>query len=309
MQEEKSSVKRPVLLLDMDEVLCQFWEPIVRKCNRSVTDVTTWETPEWARSAFNEAMTYAHYIGLEEMPGAVSAVKHLCDKWDVYVVTHTPAAKFNQNLLQAKRQWLANHGLLTLVKGFFATEAKHLVMGDVLVDDRIENCDKFHGPNRNAVLFRRPWSNIPFSHTYFVADGWDDVLSHLADLHARLTTPAAKEVRPDFTQLDAEFSELMALVGTYGRQKYPDTQRHETSGQKNLESLLRHVNELQRGEVTNTRDWGLPVEAHIAYRAQMAWEIRMHENRTEAAEDKEYAFDHDDRCIVCKAHHKNEVCW
>ena len=77
-----------------------------------------------------------------------------------------------------------------------------------------------------------------------------------------------------FDLIDPKFLLHMAEVLTHGRQKYPDQDLKDTPFDDNIQSILRHANELHRGEYINHKDWGLPVEAHIAVRAMMSFLIR-----------------------------------
>lgn len=71
--------------------------------------------------------------------------------------------------------------------------------------------------------------------------------------------------------IDPQFLRMLALVFTYGRDKYPNQGLDEVPYESNLESLQRHTNDLAAGYHTNYEDWGLPMEVHIAARAMMAW--------------------------------------
>jgi 5'(3')-deoxyribonucleotidase len=135
------------VLLDCDGVLSDFVGGFLSVVNRICSSAFTPEhitefdickslgvTPEQAAEAFRAVSeTRGFALGLQPLPGAIEGVRQLREIADVYIVT----SPWNSNptWTHEREAWLKEHFDIPH-SHVIHTSAKHLVVGDVLVDDK-----------------------------------------------------------------------------------------------------------------------------------------------------------------------------
>jgi len=115
-------------------------------------------------------------LNLELIPGAQAGVSMLRASADVYCLTSpmsVPNWAYDRNI------WLEKHFEIT--NPFVVhTEAKHIVTGDIFVDDKVENVRVWaeHNPKSLAILFDAPYNRKTEINRANVvrAFSWDDVV-------------------------------------------------------------------------------------------------------------------------------------
>lgn len=159
------------VLLDVDGVLCDFLSPFLRLLKAMGIEVSEddldgwdvlhhvfqrglaprWESLEHLRTAVWNAWGAA-LPDLQPYPEAIEAVDALrASGAEVYVVT----AAMNP---RRRNDWLARHFAIESDHVVY-TAAKHLVVGDVFVDDRPENVASWARAHvGHAVLFAHPFN-------------------------------------------------------------------------------------------------------------------------------------------------------
>lgn len=113
---------------------------------------------------------------LAPLPGAIDAVKRLREIAEVYIVT-SPWNKCDTWMSERER-WLRTHFDFPHSHVLHGS-AKHLVRGDVLVDDKTETIVKWQAanPGSTAILWECPWNKH---------DAWAGVLTNDWDRLIRL---------------------------------------------------------------------------------------------------------------------------
>ncbi len=175
------------VLLDVDGVICNFIGGVlelVRKHGggaRTPEEITRFDfakelnlTPEVKKAVYGEiANTPYFWSDLNAFPGALAGVARLREVADVYIVT----SPWNtcKTWLYEREAWLKSHFDISHDR-VLAGSAKHLVAGDVLVDDKtdtLERWDAERGPARYsggkmvdafAVQWKTPHNRL---------DGWE----------------------------------------------------------------------------------------------------------------------------------------
>jgi 5'(3')-deoxyribonucleotidase len=111
---------------------------------------------------------------LSVYPGAVAAVRRLAGRHSIVWVT-TPS-EHNPTWRQDRERWLAEH-FGGLGRSLVQTNDKQLVDGDLLVDDRPENCAAWARahPSGLAVLWSRPWNVSATPAGISRAASWDEL--------------------------------------------------------------------------------------------------------------------------------------
>lgn len=276
------------ILVDMDDVLCEFTKTFLRVSRigeEYYNEIKAHGMCDWGLDGYSgediedlffKHGTYELYRDLPAIHGAVEGVRELTKYHEVVIVTATPFHNSKENILRAKHEWLAKRGLGDVP--VISTRDKHLVVGDVLIDDNEHNALAFAyergavhrkgpcGDTCTALVFNRPWNttlNTSSHDNMLRVYDWSDIVAVLCT-----------SVAPDMSQLDDEFLRGMALVFTHGRNKYPNQHWSNVPAEKSRQSLLRHTTECVNGDFINKNDWGLPVEFHIACRAMMHWKAR-----------------------------------
>lgn len=169
---------RKTILLDCDGVLSDFTSGFLKVANKIAEtnythkDVKTWDLTalpglkEAAKKVWKEVGAPGFAQTLDVYPGAIEGYKKLCELGDVYIVTsplfmHKDDPDRHPNhgatFCFDRAVWLETHFGVDPKKILFAYN-KHIVEGDVLIDDKIENIRdwmEMHGSKRGtrAVLW------------------------------------------------------------------------------------------------------------------------------------------------------------
>lgn len=115
--------------------------------------------------------------GLDVIPGSVEAVNKIRENAEVFVVTSpmsVPNWAYERSIwLEKKFDFKKSH--------IVQTEAKHVIEGDYLVDDKVENVVSWaqSHPNGLGIIFDAPYnrSYIPVCTNISRAFGWADVVT------------------------------------------------------------------------------------------------------------------------------------
>lgn len=183
---------RPIILLDVDEVLADFESPYLRIVNEVAglnirpEDRTEWEVlatvPEEFHEAIRErAQEEGFCRNLAILPGAQDAVEKLRAIGQVYAVTSPWDG--HKTWCWERTEWLKEH------LGFKKTEvlhvsAKQIIRGNVFIDDRPDNLTewaKFSRINCLALLWDRPFNRS--NRDLMRVGSWDQVLRLLSTVY------------------------------------------------------------------------------------------------------------------------------
>jgi len=179
-------MRKPVLLLDIDGVAADLISaclPIVEKLTGRKhvhDDVDQWKIHH-ALSLSAEEITafYEHFehegfcFNVPVYAGAKEGIARLRELCDVHPVTAPFDAKF---WTYERDRWLFKHFWIPR-EDVVHTYAKHLVTGDIFVEDKTSTLIKWreHHPNGYAVRFNRKY-NANEDWTGYHADNWVDLI-------------------------------------------------------------------------------------------------------------------------------------
>lgn len=165
--------KQPIILLDMDDTLCDLTTPCIELLNKkhraSITkeDRYLWhmehslikKVPELTSSnVWDSLNTPGLFRNLSMMPGAKKSLKEMRDLgWRIVIVTSLPSVQHNPGqVVQEKYEWIdENLSGLIAPRDLIFTNEKYLIQGDVLIDDADHNLTLFQGP---TIAFDQPWN-------------------------------------------------------------------------------------------------------------------------------------------------------
>lgn len=167
-----------VIYLDMDEVLADTYKAHIDIYNEDFGETLSLEecmgrevwqcVPEDRQvSVRNHARTEGFFSALKPIDGSIRVVRELNKKYEVYIAS---AAMQFPNSLREKSDWLDTHFPFISWQHRILLGHKHILQGDVLIDDRSFNLQRFKG---RPLLFTSP-HNIHENHFERVHN-WDEV--------------------------------------------------------------------------------------------------------------------------------------
>lgn len=171
-----------VLFIDMDEVMADTYGAHVEIYNRDYDENLTleicmgkevWHTvPEDRKTSVrNHARNRGFFRDLNPITDSRSVLKALNERYEVYIAS---AAMQFPNSLEEKAEWLDEHFPFIPWQRRILCGDKHILRGDILIDDRSYNLTEFDG---RPLLFTSP-HNI---HTTGIerVNNWKDVAAKL----------------------------------------------------------------------------------------------------------------------------------
>ncbi len=171
-----------VLFVDMDEVIADTYYAHVDRYNQEYEACLTindclgsevWQKvpAEHQGSVRRHACSDGFFRALIPIRDSQRVLKELAGKYDVYIAS--AAMQFPNSLLE-KSEWLDEFFPFIPWENRILCGHKHILRGDILIDDRSYNLELFQG---RRILFTSP-HNI---HTagYERADSWTDIAGML----------------------------------------------------------------------------------------------------------------------------------
>ncbi|MET6990318.1 5' nucleotidase, NT5C type [Sediminicola arcticus] len=170
------------LFVDMDEVFADTYNAHLSRYNtefnENLTELDCIGKEVWQcvpkvrqRSIHEHARTDGFFTALEPIKDSKEVLKELSLKYNVFVAS---AAMQFPNSLREKSDWLDKHYPFIHWKNRILCGSKHILFGDILIDDRSYNLENFNG---RKILFTSP-HNI---HTqgYERANNWLEIADKL----------------------------------------------------------------------------------------------------------------------------------
>ena len=163
------------LFVDMDEVLADTYGAHISHYNNDFNEKLSledciggevWQSvPEGRQESVRKhAWKTGFFRTLEPILDSQTVLQELSQKYEVYIAS---AAMQFPNSLQEKSDWLDEHFPFIHWKNRILCGDKHILKGDVLVDDRAYNLEYFEG---RGIMFSSP-HNI-HQNGYERADSW-----------------------------------------------------------------------------------------------------------------------------------------
>lgn len=179
----------PRLLLDMDGIIADFNRHSIRtyneingttldeaKCNVYIGDHEVLEPTIDAKKLRAPYREPGFFISVPPVPGAKSAVARLHKHFDIYLLTTHYWG--NATCVHEKEVWLQRHFPYLSSRGIF-TQHKHLVPGDIFVDDRPKNLKawKEAWPEGKTASLTYDWSDTVG--TDILAPTWEELATKI----------------------------------------------------------------------------------------------------------------------------------
>ncbi len=150
-----------IIFVDMDEVIADTYGAHIETYNNDFNDRLTVEMCEgsevWQNvpvecqaSVRKHATLRGFFRNLKPIDNSQKVLKELSDKHEVYIAS---AAMQFPNSLEEKSDWLDEHFPFIPWKNRILCGYKHILKGDILIDDRSYNLETFKG---RTLLFTSP---------------------------------------------------------------------------------------------------------------------------------------------------------
>ena len=158
------------IIMDLDEVVVDFIEPLIAEYNRryssdiTIEDITQWALPADMCAIFRERN---FFINLIPYPESIRALELLRARGHEVIIATSPSG--DPHIAEQKLTWCQD-----FLPGFpvVITERKDILKGDMMVDDCVEHLRNFDGIR---VIMDRPWNRNEAVRGYRAWD-WDEIL-------------------------------------------------------------------------------------------------------------------------------------
>lgn len=157
--------KRPIVLLDMDDVITNCLRSAVKNYNEengtnfNYKDCKTWNLEDFlgvdTETVLNLFRDPGFFEKLQPKRGSVGAINELIKstKYDIYIITATSDDDGSE--LVEKIKWFKKYIPKFNTKRIISCKDKYIIRGDVLVDDKVANLD-LCAPYMQCVLMDSP---------------------------------------------------------------------------------------------------------------------------------------------------------
>lgn len=174
---------KPKIWVDCDGVMADFVEGYLQTLfdlygvERRRQDVVTWDLVSLSDAHKDEKIKHSMVTEgmiavLPDIDGSVAGIARLRELGDVACAT---APMYLDTFIMQRSTWLRQRGFTSRTMAFITD--KSWLMGDVLIDDRVDNCVEWQtrNPHGLAILFDQPWNRE--DDTLVRANGWDHTVA------------------------------------------------------------------------------------------------------------------------------------
>lgn len=182
--ETKLTNNKKVLLVDLDDTLSNLLDNWLAQYSAQIgicvneSEIKHWDLTIHSlikSDIFDLLHNPSVYLGAKPKEGAIEAMKILQEKYDIYVVSSC-----NEDAYKAKAVWLQLYFPFIPIQHFIACTPKHLMKGDVMIDDRPENLFGFEGKRLlMARTFNQPENYGEYEKEVVMVNSWEHVVSIL----------------------------------------------------------------------------------------------------------------------------------
>lgn len=168
------------ILCDLDDTLVDLMGKSIyyyndkHGTNLTLNDFTEWDLPD--RERWVDIWRIPDFFGgLRPFPGAIEALsllKHMGHK--VVLVSAYPTWESARSKVAWVHTWLRIPGVIDSMDQLVLTRGKHRIMGDIIVDDKIDNLERH--PTAFPICFAQPWN------TQYVGcrvNNWSEVVAQI----------------------------------------------------------------------------------------------------------------------------------
>lgn len=174
-------VRKPVILVDMDDTLCHLVKRCIHHHNLRwpdhpmfYEDCATWKYDDIWHPDCNQEKFFGIPGLYEELElfdeHVIPEMQKLADAYEVIIVT----AAWPQAVVE-KWNWMQKHLPFIPFDNFCTWKKKYHINGDILIDDAAHNLIPFSEKGRPVIGIPHPWNAHIRNDVYFKYDGWKDM--------------------------------------------------------------------------------------------------------------------------------------
>lgn len=180
------------ILVDMDGTVCDFVKVVLNKYNERYNDNLTHEDitaygmhevvkEECGRNIYKIYHEKGTFVNCPLLPGAKESIEGFLNAGH-QVIFVTKPVDFSLHCLPEKQIWVDKHFPRIGRDNIVFTSSKHLVRGDILIDDHGYNLYTFDGAK---VLIDQPWNQDVNDARYGIdrVYSWKDIVSYVEKLY------------------------------------------------------------------------------------------------------------------------------
>lgn len=152
------NIPRKRVLIDMDSTIVDLMSPwlhqynLAHDDNLTIEDILTFDLHEHAKGGvaiYDVLKQYGFFALLQPYPGAIAAVEKIAKHHDVYIVSAATEGPCASEKLAWVKKWLP----FLSNKQVILAHHKHLVQGDVLIDDGPYNAVSYREAHPDAEIY------------------------------------------------------------------------------------------------------------------------------------------------------------
>ncbi len=169
------------IICDMDEVLVNFIEPLVKQYNKglvyddlemTVEEITDWELHQDLKDIFLH--TEGFFFNLPPLEGAIEGIRKLAEEHDI-IIASSPS--YTGRIAAEKIDWVKKW-LPEMIDNLVLTHNKGVFDAHVMIDDSVRFLEQFYA---GRIIMDRPW-NRDYNEADVRAYNWDDILWNIGHL-------------------------------------------------------------------------------------------------------------------------------
>jgi 5'(3')-deoxyribonucleotidase len=197
-------MKKLRLLVDSDSVVVDLIGPWCAKYNELYHDDLMVEKfggdfggidkvvkPECGKKVYDIFKEEGFFESLEPLEGAIDGLEELNSQHDLYIVT---AYSGTPNSAKGKATWYKeNCPFIDTDHSLILCKEKHMLCGDVMVDDSLKNLEMFYNEQRTRRDVTEPLYTVCYSAPHnseaafknyidYVVDNWKDLLDAIREI-------------------------------------------------------------------------------------------------------------------------------
>lgn len=164
----------PIIAIDVDGTIADLGTAWLNRYNKDYNDnltnenILSWDThlyvkPECGKKIYDYLEDSTLYDEVKSIPYAIVAINKIKESCRVIFVTNSTVGASG-----AKYNWLVKYKFLDRMDDYIECKDKSLILADILIDDRYENCKSFSGV---SILYTQPW-NVRLIWNGYRLDDW-----------------------------------------------------------------------------------------------------------------------------------------
>lgn len=176
---------KPIVFIDMDGTINKFWETYTAVYNEVYNDNKSLKPSDlWSYSIAADLLGHEDesldrtvmtrrdfWVNIPVQDGAYDVIERMYEQYDCYILS-TPWNGY-PDCVRDKMEWMKKKFPFFSTKKMIFTHHKHLLKGDVLIDDHPKNINSFFGLTATIDFPYNREANVSFrASSWYEIEGW-----------------------------------------------------------------------------------------------------------------------------------------